>query len=113
MTRLADNTFVPSLRGPQAIKFVPFTVFARIIPDPGFGRRFETVRSMERIADSAEDVLRTLQESNTDDSRFDFAYPVKSTPQFGDKTARITIHGNADLAGNFTKLPMEEKLLMP
>ena len=112
MTRLSDNTRVQSLRGPGRVKFVPFTAYAGIIPINGNGKRFETVRDMERIADDVEDALRLLQDSNTEDAKFDFAYPIAATPQFGDKTARVTIHGNADLLDNFTKTPLEEKTVV-
>lgn len=93
MTRLSTHTLVPSLRGPGQKQFIPFTAFAFVVPDLGFGKRFEMVRDLEKQADLVEDGLDGLS-SETSGIDFDFAKPVLFTHQFADKTARLTIHGN-------------------
>ena len=87
MTRLADNTLVPSLRGPGGKKFVPFTAYIRLVADPAFGKRFETVRDLERQANVIEDALIAFVDAETEnDISFDFAFPVKFlTKKFASK----------------------------
>ena len=57
MTRLSTHTLVPSLRGPGQKQFIPFTVFVRVVPDLGFGKRFEMIRDIEKKAEEAIDCL--------------------------------------------------------
>ena len=112
MARLSLNPKVQSLRGPGGTKFVPFTVYARIIPFASESR-FEVVRSREEIANQAEEALEDIQDgTNSASERFDFAFPIKSTPQFGDETARITVNGNVTDVADFTKTPLEEVLVI-
>lgn len=107
MTRLSTHTLVPSLRGPGSRQFIPFTVFARVVPNLGLGRRFEMVRDLEKQADLVEDDLDTL-DSDSAEISFDFATPVAFTPQFADKTARLTIHGNVTGLTLLDKRPIDD-----
>ena len=107
MTRLSDNP--QSATGRRGgVKFVPFTAFVRVIPDPGFGRRFETVRALEELANQAEENLAAIEDATAGGEVVDFADPVKFTPQFGDKTARLTIHGNISDSSGFTKQSLQQ-----
>ena len=111
MTRLSDHPQEPMA---QFDKFIPFTVFARIVPTTRFNKRFETVRDRERLANEVEDCLRAIDDSSAievDD--YDIAFPVASTPQFGDFTARVTIHGNWKwMNGQFSKEPHGDHLVI-
>lgn len=111
MTRLSTNTLVPSLRGPGSRQFLPFTAFVPVVPSLGFGKRFEMVRDLEKQANFVEDDLDLL-DSDTAGLSFDFAKPVKFTFQFGNKTARLTIHGNVTGLTRLDKVPLEEVLLI-
>ena len=107
MTRLSTHTLIPSLRGFGSRQFIPFTAFARVIPNLGFGRRFEMVRDIEKQADLVEDELDSL-DSDSAGISFDFAKPVLFTHQFADKTARLTIHGNVTGLTVLDKNPIED-----
>ena len=71
--------------------YVQFKAFVRIVPLEG--KRFETIRDMERIADRVEDAIRSFLSVPVDEPLISIATPVAFTPQFGDKTARLTITG--------------------
>jgi hypothetical protein len=73
-------------------KYVPFTIFVRVIPING--SRFERVRDREELGNRVEDGLTTLETASTGSCPFYFNTPVKSTPQFGDITARLTVEGH-------------------
>lgn len=104
MTRLSQNVLVHSTSGASAQRFVPFTVFARIVPDPGLGKRFEFVRSQEEIGNRIEDALETI--SPAPSTSFEFAKPTKTTPAFANTPARVTINGNIQVAsGSIPKAP--------
>jgi hypothetical protein len=62
---------------------------------------------MEKIAFQVEENLEQLCSSGSFSApvSFDFAKPVAFTPQFGNKTARLTIHGHACKIPDFTKTP--------
>ena len=62
---------------------------------------------MEKIALQVEENLEHLCNNGSFNTpiSFDFAKPVAFTPQFGNKTARLTIHGHACKIPNFTKTP--------
>jgi hypothetical protein len=64
---------------------VQFKVFANLVPLEG--KRWETIRDMERVANEVEAaIIAGLPTIN-------IATPIAFTPQFGSKTARITIVG--------------------
>jgi len=114
MTRLSENTRVSQLQ--TQARYIPFTAYARIVPDTGFGRRFERIRDREKLADLIEDRLRAIDEDITAITieEYDIAFPIASTPQFGNKPARVTIHGNwrwPDGIG-FNKLPVGEQTVI-
>lgn len=114
MTRLSENTLVPQAN--TQARYVPFTAYARIVPDTGFGRRFERIRDREKIADDIEDRLRDIDEDITvvTIEDYDIAFPIASTPQFGNKPARVTIHGNWRWPDGveFTKTPVGEQTVV-
>ena len=83
---------------------VPFTAFLKA--DPIGGKRFETIRSLERQSARIEEQLVDL--CGTAGSTFDFSRPVAFTFQFGDKTARFTVNGHACVRSEFTNRPLEE-----
>jgi hypothetical protein len=94
MTRLSDDKFSSPVGSLGGRKFTPFTAFVRIVPLAS-NKRFEVVRDMQELANVVEDRLASLSEPDANGEVFlDAANPVKFTPQFGDKTARLTIHGN-------------------
>jgi len=66
---------------------VQFKAFASILPFEG--KRWEIFRDMERIANSVESEITTHLSAT-----ITISTPVAFTPQFGDKTARLTIVGN-------------------
>lgn len=104
MARLSHNKLysASSIKRPE--KFIPFTAFIRITPIAS-DKRMEIIRDIEEIANKVEDDIKELYTNNTIvNVLFDHAHPVKYTPQFGDKTARITIHGNyrSDISSNYT-----------
>jgi hypothetical protein len=105
MPHYSTSLIQPAANEALGDKHVPFTAFLRIVPIRG--KRFETVRDMEKIAYRVEENLEHLCSSGsfTAPVSFDFAKPVAFTPQFGDKTARLTIHGHACKIPNFTKTP--------
>ncbi|MDP1712411.1 MAG: hypothetical protein Q8K86_08140, partial [Candidatus Nanopelagicaceae bacterium] len=71
--------------------FVPFKVFARILPLEG--RRLEVIRDCERIANQVESDLQAISAGSAADPTVVIATPVAFTPQFGNKTARLTVVG--------------------
>ena len=75
----------PALSGPVDVKFHPYIVYCRIVPDKADGRRFVYVRDMEREADRVERLLIA--------ANFNIAYPIAFTPQIGQQPARLTIVG--------------------
>jgi hypothetical protein len=91
MTRLSTDPLVPNPAGAEYGEFSTFTVFARVEPHLGFGRRFDMVRDLEKIANRVEEALK--------DSSGSFGVdicvpgPVMFTHQFGQKPARLTITG--------------------
>lgn len=89
--------------------FVPFTAFLRI--EPIQGKRSEVVRDMQKKAAYVENALEDLCQgagtgTDAEETEFDFAKPVAYTPAFGDKPARLTIHGHACRRTSFTKTPV-------
>lgn len=91
MTRLSEHHRTKSLMG-IIPKYVPFSVFIRVIPINGV--RFERIRDREEIGNRIEEGLATLETAATGSPPFYFNLPVKSTPQFADITARFTVEGH-------------------
>jgi hypothetical protein len=85
-------------------RYVPFTAFLKSTPIRG--KRFETYRDLEKEANAIEDALAAM--CGTSDIT-DIAQPIKFTPQFGNKSARFTIHGHACGRNTFTKAPVGER----
>jgi hypothetical protein len=83
-------------------KHVPFTASLKIVPVKG--KRFETYRDLEKEANSIEDALLAMCGVVTDITK-----PVAFTPQFGNKTARLTISGHACARNTFPKAPVGER----
>jgi hypothetical protein len=97
-------------RGILKDKFVPFTAFLQA--DPIGGKRFETVRSLERQAAKIENDLELLCDSDSTDPVdpvFDYTIPIAFTPQFGDFGPRFTVSGHACRRDTFTKTPVGER----
>lgn len=103
MSILSTTPTQPAANESRAVKFIPFTAFLRITPIRG--KRFEIVRDMEKIANNVEAVLDDAC-GGSESVPFDFAKPVAFTPQFGDKTARLTLHGHTCPRYEFTKTPV-------
>lgn len=70
---------------PSAASFVPFIVYARIVPVIASGRRREYSYDMEKKAQAVEDALLS--------AGFTIATPVAFTPTFRQAPARLTIVG--------------------
>jgi hypothetical protein len=106
--KLSDSPLQRSLYGANESKFIPFTAFVKI--NPISGKRFETWRDMERIQDEVETLIETICDNSTGDTNtFDFAKPIAFTPAFGNKPARLTIHGNACVRTTAPKEPVGER----
>lgn len=78
----------PSQPAPTAARdsiHIPFVVQSRIIPDLATGKRWSLYRNLEKLALRVETKLKN--------AGFNIATPVAFTPQFGDRTARLTIVG--------------------
>lgn len=103
MTALSTSLRQPAANEDFTRVYVPFTAFVKITPIRG--KRFETIRDCERIAQEVEDDIATLCGS-TELIAFDYAKPIAYTPAFGDKTARLTITGNACALAAFTSTPV-------
>ena len=88
-------------------KHVPFTAFLKITPTRG--KRFETINDAEKMANAVENELETFCNSSQGDLPFAYGIPVGVTPQFGNKTARITVNGFACRRDDFTKEPVGER----
>ena len=71
--------------------YVPFKAFSRIVPIEG--RRMEVLRDFERMADRVEAALTAISVNSAGDPTLIIASPVAFTPQFGNKTARLTVVG--------------------
>lgn len=87
-------------------KYVPFTCFLRITPTGT--KHFEIVRAAEKQAA----LVQTQLESFCGDSEgnvFDFTKPIAYTPQFGQKTARLSFSGNLCRRLTFTKTPVGQR----
>ena len=91
MNFYSTSTGEPNPMGPVALKFQPFTVCARVVPSTGYGRRFESVRDLERLA------LNLYNEIEPDmvSAGITISAPFSVTPQFGNMPARITFNGFA------------------
>jgi len=87
-------------------KYVPFTCFLRITP-PGT-KHFEIVRAAEKQAAIVQAQLEDFCGAS-DENVFDFTRPVAYTPQFGQKTARLSFSGNLCRRLTFTKTPVGQR----
>lgn len=87
---------------------VPFTAFLKIVPDTGDGRKFEKVRSREKMAKKVQQDLLTsfssgnvalpgggisAVEEDTNNIAFNSQGGVAQKPQFGDYPDTLTITG--------------------
>lgn len=86
---------------------VPFTAIFKVIPERAFGRRFEYIRSLQRLAVSVYDALVDVdgltiaapgggQWSSTD-YRSDLQFGTAVKPQFGEVPAQLTVEGFYDV----------------
>lgn len=82
---------VPNGMGPQGTKHEPFTAYLKVFPNPANGRRFESVRDIEKLAATAEQAFIDL--SGDDSCDFTITAPVTFRPQFGQFPALLTVHG--------------------
>jgi hypothetical protein len=93
---------------------VPFTCFLRITPlRPA--KREETIREVEKNIAFVESVLDNLcgAGSGSDGTlSFDYTKPVAYTPQFGDKTARLSFNGHICRRDAFAKTPVGERIVV-
>jgi hypothetical protein len=98
-------------RGASRDVYVPFSCYLRIVPIRG--KRFETVFDAQKMAATVEHNLDVLcAHSGSEDLVFDYTKPIAYTPQFGDKTAQLSFHGNCCRRDSFTKLPVGERLVI-
>lgn len=66
---------------------VPYTVYARVVPDRAYGKREEYINDLEKIS-------RYIKDDLDDAGGFVLTEsPIAITPQFGNYTARVTIVG--------------------
>ena len=77
---------------------VPFTAYLKATPIGG--KKFETERNLQKEADNIEQLLSTICDS--EGTQFSYASPIAYTRQFGNATARFTIHGHACPRTTFT-----------
>lgn len=94
MPNLSTSPFQPALDADRAEKFVPFKAEIRVVPDVGFGRRIEAWRSLEKLALSIEDNLK----SSVDFNDGGLVEEVAFSPQFGQFWAKVTIIGFWELS---------------
>jgi hypothetical protein len=103
-----QNLIKPAANSANPYKFVPFTAFLRI--EPVQGKRMERYFDMQKAAAYVETSLDDFCNS-TEDKFLEFAKPIAFTPAFGNKPARLTIHGHACRRIGFTKYPTGEHTL--
>jgi hypothetical protein len=72
---------------------IPFTAYARIIPDREHNKRRTYTRSLEKIATFVADDIAAYLEANPGAFWVNDPKYVFSTPQFAQKPARLTITG--------------------
>lgn len=85
-------------------KYVPFTCFLRITPSGT--KHSEIVRAAEKQAAAVQSQLESFC---GDGNVFDFTKPIAYTPQFGQKTARLSFSGNLCRRLTFTKTPVGQR----
>lgn len=90
----SNSTMSDSQYGPRPTP-IPFIAYLRYVPTESGGRRLVTMRDGQNTA-------RMIQE-DLQSGGWTIATPVTFVPQFGNKTARITVHGFFDthVDGNF------------
>ena len=72
---------------------VPFTVYARIIPDRDHNKRRTYTKSLEKIAQYVADDIADYIEDNPTSVCINGVPSVSATPQFAQQRARLTITG--------------------
>jgi hypothetical protein len=72
---------------------IPFTVYARIIPERTHNKRRTYTKSIEKIAKYVADDINAYADANPDTININQQLRVSSTPQFAQKSARLTITG--------------------
>lgn len=83
----SDDPLTPKIHnGDSTTKYVPFKLFAKIVPDK-LGRRWVRVRDLQKLASFIEtDIIDNIDEIN-------LAEPVAFTPQYGNNPGRVTVIG--------------------
>lgn len=84
-----SSGFSPGSLENQTTIQVPYTVWIRVFPKLGTGKRFTYIRDLEKLAQIAEEFLS----ESTSFGDLNIARPVAGTVQFGDNFARLTIVG--------------------
>ena len=72
---------------------IPFTVYARIIPDRECNKRRTYTKSIEKIAKYVADDIADFIEANPTSININGVPSVLATPQFAQNPARLTITG--------------------
>lgn len=88
MSLYSSDPRIGPIGGPTHGRFVPFIVYARIVPVIASDRRREYWHDMEKKAQAIETALL--------DAGFNIAVPVAYTPTFRQAPARVTIVGFYD-----------------
>lgn len=85
MSELSTSPLHPGPSEDSSTNHFPYRAYIKVVPSQGDGRRWEYIRDLQKIADTAEDLLIA------DD--FNIATPLAYTPQIGQAPARLTIVG--------------------
>ena len=72
---------------------IPFTVYARIIPDQLHNQRRTHTRSLEKISGYVAADINQYIEDNSSSFAINAAAGVSVSPQFGQYSAKVTITG--------------------
>lgn len=72
---------------------IPFTIYAKIVPDREHNKRRTYTKSMEKIAKYVANDINNYIKSNPDRMNINVQRSVSVTPQFAQRPARVTITG--------------------
>ena len=72
---------------------IPFTAYAKIVPDRQYNKRRTYTKSLEKIATFVANDIATYLEANPDSFWINEPQYVFSVPQFAKRPARLTITG--------------------
>lgn len=109
----ADTPGAEPLLGINRSKHVPYSCELKITPI--HGKRQEVAHDLEKLSNLAEAALVDVSCLATDGISFDFTRPVAYTPQFANKSARLTFHGHLcrlDDPDTFVKAPVGERIVI-